>query len=392
MARPQRAERGLEQLLCDGLVSRRERAAGSRLQPPVGAQVDADAFDLEQLRDPVDRRLERVGQREPCDRRAHHLEERPRPRQLLFDLLRPIAGAERVSRPARERCQGRQVGLRRRALLGEEELQRREGRPAERQGRDHVFPVAANLDGGRPGCGVRQQLTDLVDARPGADGGDQLRLGTGLEAPGGARPRTGALDGDADRVLGRAPSVTSRSQGLAGQLEPPAPAAGGPPPGSRPERPNDERQLRGGQVDDRPIAGIERLANAHDLDGADDPSTACPRRDGVDPGRTCALSRATGRLGHAFGEERLRRRAARRHRGREGRLFRRDGAGDELAARVDHADHDEVGGERGRGRPGQDAERGPQVDGRCNLDRRLREGFDGASPGLDHHLNAEDTR
>ena len=74
----ERAEREGEQPLRDARMRADEAAARDRLQPPPIEQVDGDALDRQELRDPLDRRLERVRQRELCDRLADDRHERPR--------------------------------------------------------------------------------------------------------------------------------------------------------------------------------------------------------------------------------------------------------------------------------------------------------------------------
>ena len=79
-----RSERQVEQTVGDSLVRAREPAARRLLELAVAfcAEIDGDTVDAEQLGDPLDRGLERVGDRKLRSSLRNHLEQRPRPLEL----------------------------------------------------------------------------------------------------------------------------------------------------------------------------------------------------------------------------------------------------------------------------------------------------------------------
>jgi len=60
----QRAEHRVEQAVCSFLVAGLEPTSGCGDEVALLVQVDANLVDLEELGDPLDRRLERVGKRQ----------------------------------------------------------------------------------------------------------------------------------------------------------------------------------------------------------------------------------------------------------------------------------------------------------------------------------------
>ena len=90
----------------------------------------------EELGHPVDRGLERVGERELRDRLADDGEERPRPLELGGEDARAGARAQRVRRADAERGEPAEELLRRRLVAAEQELKRPDGRLSEQDGGD----------------------------------------------------------------------------------------------------------------------------------------------------------------------------------------------------------------------------------------------------------------
>ena len=140
---PQRAAKCLHEPRRDVEVRGRLAPTGRGAQLSVVPQEHTDVLDLQELRDSLDRRLERVGEREMRDRLGHHLEQRPRSLELQVELVDALRRAQRVSGTRRERRKRGQVGFRCGDVLGVEELQRRERGLPERQGR-HLRPCAGS--------------------------------------------------------------------------------------------------------------------------------------------------------------------------------------------------------------------------------------------------------
>ena len=112
-------------------------------------EVNGEPVGPEQLADALDRSLERVRERELCDRLADDRQERPCALELDREGAAPLARAQRVRGANGEGCEPREheiVGL---ALGLEEELERAERRLAELQGGE-CAAVAEPLDLDRP--------------------------------------------------------------------------------------------------------------------------------------------------------------------------------------------------------------------------------------------------
>ena len=97
----------VDQTLGDTGMRPRESAASGLEQTPFVwlEQIDGEPLGAQQLRDPLDRGLERVGQGELRDRLADDGHERAAALQLHRLPLRPLARAQSVRRARRERRQ-----------------------------------------------------------------------------------------------------------------------------------------------------------------------------------------------------------------------------------------------------------------------------------------------
>src|SRR5205823_5443375 len=141
----------------------------------LAAEVDGHAVDVEQLRDALHCRLERVRDRELSRRLHDHLEQRSRALELEREQACPFAGAQRVCGANAERREARQLlGL---GLLScaMEQLEDAERRPAEGQGR-RDSAVA------RKSCGVHADRPRL-DERPLRNLTRSPEIGRGTDAP-----------------------------------------------------------------------------------------------------------------------------------------------------------------------------------------------------------------
>ena len=160
---------------------------------PVLAEIDGDAVGAEELRDTLDRGVERVGERQPRDRLADHGQQRAAPLELepgLAGALRRTEGVRGANGEARELGAAVIVG---RAARREPELERAERRLAELHGDGVSLAALAALrerplllDGQPRGglqLGVRLDLTvssfDLE--RPGTHAPDERRFRSGGE-------------------------------------------------------------------------------------------------------------------------------------------------------------------------------------------------------------------
>ena len=141
-----RRERGGEQHACHRLVGTVDALARSHGYPAVVlAEVDGDAVGTEHVAETLDRRVERVRQREPCNCLADDREQRTAPLELQTRLTRPLGRAKCMSSAdgkARELSNARFV---RGAAGSEAELQRAERRLAELK-RDELSPPPVALD------------------------------------------------------------------------------------------------------------------------------------------------------------------------------------------------------------------------------------------------------
>ena len=131
--RPVRAERELEQPLRQARMWPGKTDVGGGIQTAVLAEVDRQPVGVEQLGHPLDRRLERMGERELRNRLAHHGEQRACALELERDSARTGAGAERMRRAHAERRECRELWLCRLVPGCEEKLQRADGRLAQLQ-------------------------------------------------------------------------------------------------------------------------------------------------------------------------------------------------------------------------------------------------------------------
>ena len=379
----------VQQARRDLLVPRAETASRGGVQPAVLAQVDADLLDLQQLRDALDRRLERVREREARDRLADHLEQRARAVELELDVGGALGGAERMRRAGRERGERRQVGLGRDELLAVEQLQRGERRLAERQcrgvGRAAGQPglVARSRSAATP----RRDSTTSSAARSspvsiGPTAGDELPRRLAADAPERAPAGAGRLDGEPDRLQRRplrSPPAASASPASSSHL-------------ARRRRP------------DRPVPSVRTASATCAATSSATARSSAPKSSATRTSSTEPTIRAGGTSGqrqrsrraHAF------RRAPRRLRDlargdritggasagdlrAERRPVRSERARNELPVRIEDAHDRDVGAGCLRRRTSEDVERGAQIVARGDLGRRPCDGFDGQQLGLYDH-------
>ena len=149
----------IEQGAGDGVVRALDLAARCDDDFVILTQVDSGPAGAEQLRDTLDRRIERVRQRQTRDRLAHHRQERPAAFELQREVVCPLDRAQRVRRPHREAREPGEVVAVERAPAGETQLQGPERRLAERQGHGHT---GARIAGDRG----RNRLVDEQPRRP----------------------------------------------------------------------------------------------------------------------------------------------------------------------------------------------------------------------------------
>ena len=143
-----RRERGGEQHACHRLVGTVDALARSHGDPAVVlAEVDGDAVGTEHVAETLDRRVERVRQREPCNCLADDREQRTAPLELQTRLTRPLGRAKCMSSADGKARELRNVRFVRGAAGSEAELQRAERRLAELK-RDELSlpPVALDRD------------------------------------------------------------------------------------------------------------------------------------------------------------------------------------------------------------------------------------------------------
>ena len=291
----------------DIVVGGRVTTTRRRAKPAVLLQEHAHLLDLQELGDSLDCGLQGVGQREPRDRLGHHLEQRASAFELELEVARALGRAQGVCGAGRERRQGRQVGLGRRDILREEELQRGERRLPERQRRDLRRPRVVG-DAGR--TSLLDRLADdrrgPAEARlDGAERGDQL----------------GPLRARRQRAPPRAPVVSTaiRTACCAARRGSPPAARASPASSSRwartrepgdlrSERPHGERELSGGKPRERTIVVTEVVADPDQLHRADNVAAGA-RGHGEQPGRPSLL-----RSPAALARSRRRRRPLRRAR------------------------------------------------------------------------------
>ena len=109
---------------------------GGRQATLLVAKVDGEPVDVEQARDAVDRDLERVAQRQPCDRLAEDAEKRLRALEVARETAGTLAEPQRVRRAYAEACEPIELVPGRHGLRRKAKLEQREGRAAERDRRD----------------------------------------------------------------------------------------------------------------------------------------------------------------------------------------------------------------------------------------------------------------
>ncbi len=217
---PEGAERESEQPLRDARMRADEAAAGDRLQPSPLEQVDGNALDRQELRDPLDRRFERVGQRELCDRLADDRHERPRALELRLRLDSRLAHAQRLRSAHAEGGEQSGASVQRLDPALEDELEDTERRLAEPDARDRPSDRDRSLALEHLGC----DLLELGELRfLDGDLSGELERTTVAQAPQQGSRRSTGLDGELHEVSSAA--ACRQRERLARQLELPLPAS-----------------------------------------------------------------------------------------------------------------------------------------------------------------------
>ena len=206
----------------------------------------------------------------------------------------------------------------------------------------------------------------------GADGGDQL--GTRfVQAPERSSVGAGRFDGDPNHLLRRATRVAPGRERLAGEVEPVG--AKSQPGYFGRERPYGQRELAGGEGCERVIVVTERLADADQLDRADD-VPAGARRQCDQAGRPGLFRSAARWLGCLAGDDRF----AKPPRARNLRAQRRprgsDGPRGEASLVVQHPQNGKIGVRRLGDRACDRVQRHPQIPGLGDPGRGIRQALD----------------
>ena len=294
-----------------------------------------------------------------------------------------LGRAQGVSGARRERRERGQVGLGRRDILREEELQRGERRLPERQGRDLRRARVVGEAGGAP---LLDRLDDdrggTAETRlDGTERGDELRPLL-AEAPESSSAGAGRLDGDADCLLRGAARIAAGCESLAGELEPVG--ADARPGDLRSQRPHGERELPGGEPRERALVVVELVADPDQLDRADD-VTAGPRRQREQTGCPGLSRRPAGRLGRLPGRDGLGEPPRPGHLGAERRAGGRDRARGEAPLVVEDPQNRQIGARRVGDCRGNRLQSDPQLRGFGHLGRRLCQALDRQPLGIDDH-------
>ena len=162
-----------------------------------------------------DSRLERVRKRELCDRLPDHSQQRACPLELTGDGARTVARPQCLCRPHAEGAERRELVLRRLAPVGEEQLQRPDGRLAELQSSRGRLSDPRDGDGGiavHRLCG-----SSLGRSVGGPDCRDELQLLVVAAPPEEGRGRSGRLRGEAGYLGGCPRLVSARDERISGQ-------------------------------------------------------------------------------------------------------------------------------------------------------------------------------
>ena len=341
---------------------------------PSVAEVDRHALDAEQLRDPLDRGLERVRERQPRDRLADDGEQRARPLEL--EAASPARGRRRGARAPRARANARQplqLVLVRRGAVRVEELERADRRRAELQRRGARGAAGERVPLlERERLPVRERvLRELacgVEALvAGGDARDRLQREPRLAgaSPGRRVSQSAAADAPVAPTATWTISCAARTSSAPAASASPATSSAPPKPSSERRAPGGggldrDRELRRREPRERDRAGPERLVGAVQLDAADESvagvggrvqhrARLCARRG---PLRTARGSSATSvhDVVRRLGERDARPLELRRER----RPARREPARGERAAGVlEHAHEHELGAGRRGGAVGQ---------------------------------------
>ena len=236
-----RAERELEQPLGHDDMRPREVPRGGRLEPAALSQVHAQGAHPDEARHAVERRVERVRERQLSGRLADDGEQVPRPLQLTARFAGALPGTQRLSRSGGEPRKRGEVEGRRELPGREDQLEDTQRGLAEGQRGDD--DAAELLEGrGNGGTGSRPgEHTDELGV-DGAGSGHQIELLGAVRSPDHAPVGSGHVGGEPGDPIGHAALVRPGGKRLGDQREP--------------------RQLGGSIVDGRVGAQHERNLGA----------------------------------------------------------------------------------------------------------------------------------
>ena len=216
----------------------------------------------------LDRRVERVGERELRDRLADDRQQRARALELDRERLPPFAGAQRVGGADGEDAEPVEQRVARVRLVGEQQLQRALRRLAELQRHDGAA-FLQRLDRERAGHVARAAdgvERDRRRKRRARERGQHRALL--LVAPDDAGARAGRLGRERRHLVGGAGLVGAGRQRVAGEAEQVGRSGGRA--ASVAEGPPGERDLVGGREGERALALDELAPAAKQLQRADD--------------------------------------------------------------------------------------------------------------------------